>query len=145
MSIRPLSANIFLKNKHLRKILEKAALQNAALSAVKLLLDGSIAAQITGTLIKNGILIILVDNQIWATKLRYLSASLRAPLNDQLSEHIHAIQIKVVPRASPTTPNSPVKKPHHPPKALLFQAAMALHDPELSDVLARIAIASDRA
>jgi len=144
MNAKPLLAKTLLKNKVLREIFKKAELQQTALTLIKTWVGVPLSAHITGTIIKNGILVILVDNQIWATKLRYLSASLKTSINDQLPEPLYAIQIKIVPQPEAPRKSRSLKKPRHAPKAALFEAAMALHDPELSDALARIAMASNR-
>ena len=140
MTFKPTHTTKFIKNNHLSELIKKAAEQDKIFLVTKNVLSPEIANKISGAVVKNKILIILVESQIWSTRLRYLAPNLKDNINQYLTEKIYAVQIKVSNKSPVPKRSTPAKRKRPPlPGDVLFQAAIALDDPELSDVLARMA------
>ncbi|MBT5230866.1 MAG: DUF721 domain-containing protein [Methylococcales bacterium] len=141
MGFKPTHTNKHLKKGHLQNLVNQAEEQEQALSTIKSLIPAPINQHVSGVTIKNRIATLLVENQLWATKLRYMTPALKEQISEALQSPIYALQIKVMPFSSAVEKTKPkVKKtPTKVPCEVLYEAAVALDDPELSEILARIA------
>jgi hypothetical protein len=144
MPSQPTSTKKIIQNNRISKMIARAKNQQQVLDWVKKLMPEATSSQLSGAVIKNNILILLVNNQAWATRLRYQVNDIRISLNAEHQTQFYAVKVKVVPPSQNKKRMPTITRRRKVNAQQLFQSAMAMDDPRLSDVLARIASKAEK-
>jgi hypothetical protein len=94
---KPLSELLKIPSKTLTELSARLAARSRVLEEVRAALPPKLASQIVSAGIDQGRLSIGVTSAVWASRLRYATASLRQSVGNSLKINILRVQIRIVP------------------------------------------------
>ncbi len=119
----PISPLLDIPNKTLRDLLRRRKVRASALAEVHRHLGEPLNAEVVSAGWERGRLTLGVRSAVWASRLRYRTASLRLQLGDSLGGPIASVRIRVLPpadlppRGDPLPPGEP-RPPREPQPAI---------------------------
>ena len=94
---KPLSELLKIPSKTLTELSARLAARSQVLDEVRSCLPAKLASQVVSAGVDQGRLSIGVTSAVWASRLRYCTASLRKTVADSLKINILRVQIRIVP------------------------------------------------